>query len=285
MPDLRVLPRITLCADDFAMSEGVSTAIAGLARQRSINAISCMAAMPRWSEDARLLEGIEQVTCGTLGRVQVGLHLVLASERPIGPMRCTDGDGRLPGPDRMLALSLAQRLDMGEIAAEIERQFAAFRAVRGTAPDFVDAHQHVHLYPGIRRLVILSTLRHAPNAWIRVPGDRLGAMLSRPHRGKAIGSAVHALGLRRQLSHAGLRSNLSFAGHYDFTGDYRNQLTAFLRFGSSAHLVMCHPGAGAAEGDSIAAARRREARVIGEMSLEDRVRCCAEPLVEAAALG
>ena len=277
MPDLRPLPSVTLCADDFGMSEGVSGTIADLARRQCVNAISCMAAMPRWAEDARLLDGIERVTCGALGPVQVGLHLVLASERPMGPMNFTVADGRLPGPDRMLALTLLGRVNMGEVAAEIERQFAAFHAARGCVPDFVDAHQHVHLYPGIRQLVIAATLRHAPNAWVRVPGDRLPAMLARPHRAKAIGSAVHALGLRRQLKHAGLRCNRSFAGHYDFAGDFRDKLGSFLRFGSRAHLVMCHPGTGSAEEDGIANARRTEAAVIGEMTLEERVHNSARP--------
>lgn len=260
-----------LCADDFGLSEGVSVTIADLARRRCLNGISCMAAMPRWDQDARLLEGVDQVRCGALGPVQVGLHLVLASERPLGPMGCVGPDCRLPGPDRMLGLVLAGRVDMDEVAAEIDRQFAAFRAARGRNPDFVDAHQHVHLYPGIRRLVIAATLRHAPSAWVRVPGDRLGAMLARPHRGKAIGSAIHALGFRRQLAETGLRSNGSFAGHYAFAGDYRSQLDAFLRFGSPAHLIMCHPGDGTDEGDPIAAARRHEAEVIGEMTLAERI--------------
>lgn len=271
MPEPVALPSATLCADDFAMSAEVSAVIADLARRRCINAISCMAAMPGWPIDARLLDGIEAVSCGEFGPVQVGLHLVLASERPLGPMGCTTPDGTLPGPDRMLALTLAGKVDMDEVAAEIDRQFIAFRTARGRAPDFVDAHQHVHLYPGIRQAFIAATLRHAPHAWVRVPDDRLPAMLARPWRGKAIGSAAHALGFRRQLREAGLRSNRSFAGHYDYASDYADHLDAFLRFGSAPHLIMCHPGAGSIPGDTIAAARSKEAEVIGAMTLEDRM--------------
>jgi hypothetical protein len=109
-------------------------------------------------------------------------------------------------------------------------------------------------------------------------------MLARPHRCKAIGSALHAAGLRRRLARVGLRANRSFAGHYDFAGDYRAQLGKFLSFGSDAHLVMCHPGAGAAAGDTIAAARRKEAEVIGEMTLEERLRALG-PAVRSAARG
>jgi len=266
------LGRITLCADDFAFSPEVSAVIARLARGGCLNAISCMAAMPGWSEDARLLDGIEAVECGDgLGPVQVGLHLVLASERPLGPMGCADTDGRLPGPDRMLLLALTQRLDLSEVAEEIDRQFDAFRRAMGREPDFVDAHQHVHVYPGIRRLVIEATQRHAPFAWVRVPSDRLLAMLARPFAGKAIGSALQALGMRRALRRAGLSCNASFAGHYGFSGPYRTYLDAFLRCASADHLIMCHPGLGMAPGDEIAPARISEAAVIGEMPLRDRI--------------
>jgi predicted glycoside hydrolase/deacetylase ChbG (UPF0249 family) len=266
------MPPLILCADDFGMSRAVSETIAQLARRRCLNAISCMTTMPGWPADARLLDGIEKVECDSLGRVQVGLHLTLASERPLGPMACALPDGTLPGPDRMLALAMLRRLDPAEIADEIDRQFEAFRAARGKVPDFVDAHQHVHLYPGIRKAVIAATKRHAPNAWVRVPGDRLTAMLSRPFSGKAIGSALHAVALRRQLKRAGLRSNASFAGHYDFSGRFRLHLDSFLRFGSRAHLVMCHPGTGQEPGDTIALARIKEAEVIAEMPLEARIR-------------
>ena len=266
------LPRLILCADDFALTPEVSAVIARLARRRCINAISCMAIMPGWPDDARLLERIDQVDCGEgLGHVQVGLHLTLSGERPLGPMACAGPDGRLPGPDRMLALALAGRLDRAEIAAEIDRQFAAFHLAMGRSPDFVDAHQHVHVYPRIRSLFIDAIRRHAPGAWVRVASDRLGAMLSRPFAGKALGSAVQAAGMRRALRRAGLACNDSFAGHYDFSGPYRRYLPAFLRYGSGHHVVMCHPGLGLAAGDGIARARIAEAEVIGEMPLGERI--------------
>lgn len=273
-----------LCADDFGLSHEISATIARLARGRCLNAISCMAAMPGWSEDAALLDGIEEVSCGRLGQVQVGLHLVLASERPLGRMSCQQIDGRLPGPDRMLALALTGRIDPDEIAYELDRQFLTFRAIHGRAPDFVDAHQHVHLYPVIRQQVIAATLRNAPQAWVRVPDDRLLSMLARPFAGKAIGSTLHGLGFRRALRRADLRANGSFAGHYDFRGNYRRYLDSFLRWGSEGHLVMCHPGQGEAPGDTIAAARPVEADVIAELTLEERFDLALRPRRAAPAV-
>ena len=187
------VPKIILCADDFAISHSTSRVINQLARSRSINAISCMAASPYWPTDAKLLDGIEKITCGDLGPVQVGLHLVLATERPLGHLTCLDESGNLPGPDRLLAMVIAGKIERPEFEDEIERQFIAFKSVRGRAPDFVDAHQHVHVYPVLRKLVIAATKRLAPDAWIRVPSDQLSALLARPFPGKAIGSAGKVL--------------------------------------------------------------------------------------------
>ena len=263
--------RLILCADDFALTREISTTIAALARKACLNAVSCMAAMPNWADDARMLEGIEEVECGAFGHVQVGLHLVLTSERPITRMSCLDQEGKLPGPDRLLLLLLARRIDLAEFALEIDRQFEAFVRARGCPPAFVDAHQHVHVYPGMRQLVIAAVKRHAPDAWVRVPADGISPMLARPFRAKAVGSTLHSLGLRRALGRAGIAANRSFAGHYDFRGSYADRLPRFLEHGSRAHLVMCHPGAGLAPGDSIAAARIEEARVLGQMTLAQRI--------------
>lgn len=265
------MPAVMLCADDFALSAGTSRVIAELARKRCINGISCMAALAGWQEDARLLDGIDEVKCGDLGRIQVGLHLVLASEKPIGRMSCALNDGRMPGPDRLLAMSLAGRIDPEEFEAEIDRQFTAFKAARGQEPDFVDAHQHVHVYPTLRRLVVEATRRHAPRAWVRVPSDRVPAMIRRPFIGKAIGSSAHAAGFRAALARRGLQSNASFAGHYDFGTGYERHLPRFFAGASASHLIMCHPGSDELDDDTIAKARVREAAVIGQMDLETRL--------------
>lgn len=260
-----------MCADDFAISPGTSKTIARLAKGKCINAVSCMAASPHWSEVAPLLDGVEEMDCGDLGPIQIGLHLVLATEKPLGPMSCVDGNGHLPGPDRLLAMVISGLIKSEEFNAEIDRQFEAFKFERGHAPDFVDAHQHVHVYPVIRNLVIAATKRHAPDAWVRVPTDRLAAMTSRPFPGKAMGSAVHCLGFRSALAKNGLRSNSSFAGHYDFGEKYEDYLPRFFDHRSSFHLIMCHPGTDEMEGDAIATARVNEADIIGRATLAERV--------------
>ncbi|MET0364640.1 MAG: ChbG/HpnK family deacetylase [Sphingobium sp.] len=269
MTNRRGFPTFTLCADDFALSPAISETIAELASRGCINAVSCMAALPGWDEDVRLLSGIG--TGSGRAPVQVGLHLVLAGERPLTRMKVQRPDGRLPGADRTMMLAYGGQLDLDEMTREIEAQFAAFVRARGHAPDFVDAHQHVHVHPGIRERVIAATQRLAPHAWMRNPADRMIAMLRRPFADKAIGSTLHAAGLGKAYRRHGIAANDSFAGHYNYRDDFARLLPRFFRAPGRRHLIMCHPGSGHLPGDGIAEARIREAAVIRRMSLASRL--------------
>ena len=160
-------------------------------------------------------------------------------------------------------------IPLNEVAAEVDAQFDRFTRVFGRAPAFVDGHHHAHALPEIRHIVIAKTARHAPSAWMRNSGDRLTSMISRPFRAKAIGSALHCKGFARSAAKRGLRVNDSFAGHYDFNSDYGALFRAFLRHPSDHHLVMCHPGSGEGEGDSIASARVSEARALRSIAVRD----------------
>ncbi len=256
------MPRLILCSDDFAWSREVSETIADLAASGKLNAISCMAVMPGWAADSRLLAGLPP-------HVEIGLHLTLTGEDPLTPMPKLAPDGVLPEINPLGRMAARGRLPLDEIAAEIAAQFHAFIAATGRPPAFVDGHQHAHALPGIREIVLAETARRAPGAWVRDCTDRLGAMLARPFAGKAIGSAWHSRGLRKAAAALGLATNDSFAGHYDFAGDYAALLPRFLRRPGATHLVMCHPGAGARPGDTIAAARPREAQVLRNRSIAD----------------
>ncbi|WP_343527169.1 ChbG/HpnK family deacetylase [Sphingomonas sp.] len=253
--------RLILCADDFAFSTEDSLVIAELLRTGKLNATSCMTVRPNWRDDSAMLRDVPDTA-------QIGLHLVLTEEAPIHPNGFTQ-DGVMPGIDPLTRLAARGRLDLGEIAREVEAQFDRFEAAMGRPPAFVDGHQHSHALPGIRPIVLEITRRRAPEAWVRTCEDRVAALLGRPWRGKAIGSAYHSRGLTRTAEAAGLRCNRGFAGHYGFDGRFAEALPRFLDKAGARHLVMCHPGAGRRGGDAIAAARRDEADVLRTVSVSD----------------
>lgn len=246
---------LILCADDFAMSDGVSATIAELAAAGRLSAVSCMAAAPGWAAQAPRLRGLGD-------GVAVGLHIVLSDETPLGPMPRLAPDGRLPGCDPLTIQAYAGNAPLCEVADEVARQFDAFQAEHGAPPDFVDGHQHVHMLPGLRSIVLEVTRRRAPFAWVRDCADQLGAVLARPFPTRALRSGLLSRGLSRDAARLGLRTNRGFSGYYDFHADYAALFPRFLAHAGPAHLVMCHPGRGAANGDTIAQARMREAEVL-----------------------
>ena len=62
---------------------------------------------------------------------------------------------------------MLRRLDPEIIRAEVIMQIAAFRDLFGRAPDFVDGHQHVQLYPQVRDGLLAAVKEKAPEAWVR----------------------------------------------------------------------------------------------------------------------
>ncbi|KQS01560.1 hypothetical protein ASG11_18090 [Sphingomonas sp. Leaf357] len=256
------MPRLILCADDFAFSPAVSGVIADLAADGRLNATSCMAVLPNWRADSAMLAGAPDT-------LAIGLHLVLTGETPLTKMSKLAPGGTLPAINPLGRMAARRALPLDEIALEIRAQFDAFEEAMGRAPDFVDGHQHSHALPGIREIVLAETLLRAPEAWLRTCEDRLGAMLSRPFRGKALASAFHSRGFRAAAAAHGLACNDSFAGHYGFAGDYAKVFPSFLRRPAGTHLVMCHPGSGSRDGDTIAAARLQEAAALATLPIAD----------------
>lgn len=221
-----------------------------------------MTLMPGWPVDSALLRDLP-------AHVEIGLHLTLTGERPLTAMPGLAPEGVLPEIDPLARAAGQGRVPLDEVAAEVGAQFDAFANAMGRPPAFVDGHQHAHALPRIREIVLTETARRAPGAWVRNCVDRPFAMLSRPFAGKAIGSAYHSRGLRAAAAAHGLTCNDSFAGHYDFSSDYCALFPRFLRNPGATHLVMCHPGAGARDGDAIAAARPLEAQALRDWSIRD----------------
>jgi predicted glycoside hydrolase/deacetylase ChbG (UPF0249 family) len=263
---------VGLCADDFGIAPGVDDGIAALAEAGRISAVSCIAVLPRWPAAARRLAPL-------VGHVEIGLHLTLTGLAPCGPMPRLAPDGRLPPLGRLGRAAFAGRLDgsavAGEIAAEIARQFDAFAAALGHTPDFVDGHQHVHQFPGIREPVAAALAVHAGSAWIRNTATTPGRLL---RRGIAVPRAAFLAGLgtaaRRHWRRAGLTGNADFAGVRNFSesAPYRTLMRRFLADARPGLLVMCHPGTADAElagRDPVTAPRAAELAYLGGPAFAD----------------
>ncbi len=102
------------------------------------------------------------------------------------------------------------------LAIEIATQLKAFVTAFGRAPDFIDGHQHVQLFPQVREPLLEMVKDIAPRAWVRQCG-RLPQAKRRLADKKALLLDALSREFGAQAEALGIRTNPAFAGAYDFT--------------------------------------------------------------------
>ena len=241
-PDKPRLRKLWLCADDYGISPAVNRAIRDLIGRGRINATSVMVTTPTFSAgEAQALFDL----AGLARRAAIGLHLTLTAPfRPAALVyRPRASDGAFLSLAATFAAGLRRRLDPDALAAEVENQFAAFRAAFGRSPDFVDGHQHVHLLPQVSDALLAAIKGTAPGAWIRQCG-RATPLWRRLGDPKGLVLDLLSARLRRRCAASGVPTNPAFAGTYDFRRDtaFDALFGSFLQGLPDGGLVMCHPG-------------------------------------------
>jgi chitin disaccharide deacetylase len=231
--------RIWLCADDYGISPGVNRAIRELIENRRLNATSVMVVGPATGRDeVKALKAAVQLN----PNCAIGLHATLTA--PFRPLtmhfRPLEGGLFLPHT-QLLRRGLTGRLDSELVHTELMVQLATFVELFDRPPDFVDGHQHVQIYPGVRSAFLAAVKEAAPNAWIRQCGRDRSWRLDSP---KAFVLDVLSAQFRKQAARTKLRFNPAFAGAYDFLKerDFGVLLRQFLKGMPEAGVVMCHPG-------------------------------------------
>ena len=255
---------IILCADDFAISEGVSAGIEALADERRLSATSALVTLPTWAAHSVRLARLRS-------QLALGLHLNLTLGAPLSAMPKLAPQGRLPALNGLIKRALLGRLDVAEIAREIDRQLDHFEQATGTTPDFVDGHQHAHVLPGVRTALLRVLQMRYPATTpdrrallVRDPGDRVSAIVARGTEPvKALVIAALAIGFGGAVRRAGFATNSGFSGvsSFDEQRAFADELARFLSRPGARHLVMCHPGfpdAGLAALDPHTHRRRQE---------------------------
>jgi len=230
--------RIVLCADDYALSPGVSAGIRELLAAGRINATSVMTIFPEFEAEAKSLAALK-----TPIPFQAGLHATLTGGfTPLVATPIASPEGKLPMSRETWPPMGYFRIDPAKVKAEVRAQIAAFRRAFGKTPDYVDGHQHVQLMPGVSGAFLEAVRESAPDAWVRqcAPArwsdeffnakSRFLGALSLPFRGKA----------RRR----GLAFNPAFSGAYDYDrpGEFGPLFARFIEDMPEGGVVMCHPG-------------------------------------------
>ena len=243
-PDANASPRpIWLCADDYGISPAVSKGIRDLVQLGRLNATSVMVLAKAFGRDeADALQALN----ADKRRVAIGLHVTLT-----GLFEPMSADYR---PTRRgVFLSLAEMMVCGQLRllnrdwlmAEISTQLRAFVAQFGRTPDFIDGHQHSHLFPQVREALLDVVKEGAPQAWVRQCGQVASLQ---PATWDYKTRILNGLSRKfRELAAArGVRTNPAFAGAYDFTtameADFARLFPGFLQDLPPQSVVMCHPG-------------------------------------------
>jgi predicted glycoside hydrolase/deacetylase ChbG (UPF0249 family) len=230
----------SLCADDFALSPGVSRGILEALQAGRLSATGVMTTRPSWSQAARALAHVA-------ADADIGLHLNLTLAAPLSRMPKFAPSGELPGIRQVLEAARKRQLPEAEIRQEIACQLDSFLDHFGQAPDFVDGHQHIQVLPGLRHWLFdeLESRGLAGKSWLRDSGDRFSDIL---RRGIEVKKASVVAWISRDFARSakarGFTTNIGFAGFSAFAAE-RNFGADFARHlvaPGSRHLVMCHPG-------------------------------------------
>jgi predicted glycoside hydrolase/deacetylase ChbG (UPF0249 family) len=228
--------RIILCADDYGMSPAVSGAIRDLIARRRINATSVMVVAPSFSRvEAAALRQVAG------DHASIGLHLTLtAPYRPASQHFAPLRRGAFFPLASMARRGLSRALIPALLDAEIAAQFAAFHDAFGRAPDYVDGHQHIHVFPQVSEALVRVVKHAAPHAWVRQCGR---AVRKNPEPKGLILDALSRR-LQRLAKTHGVRTNPAFAGTYAFraSANFAKLFPSFLDGLPDGGVVMCHPG-------------------------------------------
>lgn len=232
--------RVLLCADDYAMTEGVSAGIEELISAGRLSATSAIVTSRHWRSHAHRL-------AASRAHAAVGLHLNLTLGSPLGPMPHLAPSRHFPRIGELVRRALSGRLDEAEIAGEISRQLDEFENVFGHPPDMVDGHQHVQVLPHIRGplLRVLSERYPRTKPLLRIPADPIVAIWMRRTAGlKALGLSVLSAGFGARARASGFATNSGFSGvsSFDERVPYADELKRFFVRTGPLHIIMCHPG-------------------------------------------
>lgn len=239
--------RVIVCADDFAINASASIGIAKLARMGRLSATSAMVLSPRWPQDAMLLQDLRD-------QLDVGLHLDWTSDFALAA-----GHGMPLG--RAMGRALLGGLDRTQASTVIERQLDLFERHWQAPPDFVDGHQHVQQFAGIREALVATLVRrygaHAVQPYLRIsrapPG--LADLKSR------VIAWMGANALEAIAASANLVVTRGLVGIYNFDGgpqQYAALMTRWLARAPAGAILMCHPAQAAEPDDVIGIARAQE---------------------------
>lgn len=233
-------------ADDFGetleITEGICLAIAA----GVVTSTSVMANMPATAEALRRAPKLTQ-------QASFGVHLNLCEGRPLTRgATLMDANGQFLRKRKLAACSLAGKLSLSQLEAEVAAQIALLRDA-GVRISHLDGHKHLHQLP----IVCAAVANVLPRFGIeRVRITRLGSW--RKVRGASmLAREIAARHAARVFGRAGLRSPLRTVDLRDLQGGDHLAPLGGPRSDAPAPIeICCHPGTAAADAGKPGSHRR-----------------------------
>jgi predicted glycoside hydrolase/deacetylase ChbG (UPF0249 family) len=248
-------PPIVVCADDYGASAATSAVIRQLLAAGRINATTCLVEAGAWAAEAEALRDLGEAH----QTVAIGLHLNLTEALA----NSSDASVIAPIASHIARAALPVRLQyVNAVHAAFRAQWDAFVDGFGRAPDFLDGHEHVHLFPAPRRAVFRLAAETGFAGWVR----QCQTTSPRPGLKRLILDPL-SLGFAREARARGLMTNPGFGGlrRFDPAEDVASLWRADIAAMADGGLLMVHPGAAAA--DRAGLCRDQEARLLAELDL------------------
>ena len=161
------MKQLIVNADDLGADEARNSGIFEAIEAGVVTSVSLLANGPALDDALRLIRSMGS------SKVSLGLHLNLSEGKPLlSDLRI------LVGPDgSFLGKAAAHRLLMQDgdtaLRKEVSRELSAqIEILRNTGIGIrhIDGHQHVHVFPAVRRTVVQEAEGHGI-PWIRIPEE------------------------------------------------------------------------------------------------------------------
>lgn len=264
------ISKLIICADDFAMHQAIDEAVLQLIRAGKLTATACMVLSPRWPQAATA------INAEIRSKAAIGLHLDFSQFADAMPL------------SRLILRCYTGQIDAQWVSDRIHHQLDLFEQALGSAPDYIDGHQHVHQLPVIRTALLQAMQQRYAHHRYQMPWLRIAQPPLSWHFKSNIIALLGAATLKRMAKQAGIAYSPVLLGVYDFNRDatgYQQLLSQWLqqasRYPSAA--LMCHPGLARQTGatsanqsgsscdnqtdDAIAAARAIEFSVLQQLDM------------------
>lgn len=230
------MKHISICSDDFGLSNGINSGIIDCVKNDRITEVSCITILELFNDDFFQLANYNK-------KINIGLHLVLTD------LYYYENEKKvfLPSYQKFLKDILLNELNKYQIKKCINLQIDNFFKFFKIMPNFIDGHKHIQQFPFVfeilREVMIDRGIKN--DIWLRnTKNINFKKDIKNFFSLKRIMINYFGNKFKKFLILNKFKTNYNFLGIYDFNSkkSYRSIFLSFLKNLSHSNLIACHPG-------------------------------------------